>query len=450
MEGFKNSRGFITFSIWIIILLSIGSQANAAEKIVVPGDSIQKAISHSKAGDTIKVEKGLYKESISISKSINLVAENGAILDGGGRGNVITIKADDVTIQGLSIRNSGKNQNDSGIYLKNVNDASIHSNSLTDVTVGVYTEKSSDNLIQNNWIESYDTHFSKRGNGIHLYYGEGNVIEKNTIQNVQDGIYFDFAKNSKIYSNTIKDSRYGFHFMFSSDIEAADNTIEQNITGLMVMDSERLQFERNKITEQFHFRGYGILIYDSADITLENNEIRRNSTGLYFEEATNTVIHHNLIAANQVGLEFKGENTRNSLSENNFIGNIVSSKVASSDMRLDHDEKGNYWDDYNSFDLTGDGIGEEPYKAGSLYDSILENRPYWQFYFESPAIQLWSKAESMFPSLGTANVYDQKPLIQPVKLDHTNVQEERGQLSLLLFGVILMAFSIWIIMKGRK
>ncbi|MFO1443347.1 nitrous oxide reductase family maturation protein NosD [Bacillus sp. Bva_UNVM-123] len=451
MSELIKGRRFYLAVLVIFLMISSNARVLAAEKMVKSGTTLQEMINNAQAGDIVKVKKGLYKESIVISKPLTLIAEEGVIIDGDGNGSVITITADGVGVSGFAIQNSGKAKDDSGIVLKGVNGALIEANKMTNVLYGIYSENSSNNTIKNNEISSFPTHFSKRGNGIHLYKGKGNLIENNKIVNVQDGIYFDFTTNSQIQQNIVKDSRYGFHFMFSEDIIAEKNLIQKNITGFMVMDSKNLQFIRNEIVDQFHFRGVGVLLYDVDNIVLEENKIKQNSAGLYFEKARYTHIKRNIIAANQVGLQFKSENEGNILRENNFIGNVVQSKIANHNMRLDDNEMGNYWDDYTSFDLTGDGIGEIPYKAGSIYDRILQKYPHWQFYFESPAIKIWNKAESMFPSIGTVNVYDEKPLVEPVKLaENMKMKEAKTTISTLFIGLLLIASSLFIIVKGRR
>lgn len=451
MGGLVRGRLFLLCIILFFLYKPMQLCAESSHKVVKQGSSIQEMIQKSDNGDIITIKKGLYNEPIVISKSLTLIAEEGAIIDGDGNGNVVTITADGVVLKGFTIQNSGKENENSGIFLRDVKNVVIDSNQITNVLYGIYSEKGSENSIIHNEIESFDTHFSKRGNGIHLYKGKGNLVEHNVIEQVQDGIYFDFTSENIINKNSVKNSRYGFHFMFSEDIAAEGNRVEKNITGFMIMDSKNLHIKGNQIIDQFHFRGVGVLIYDAANILLEENEIRQNSSGLFFEKAVDAKIRRNLIVSNQVGLEFKGDNSGNILKENNFIGNVVQSKIAKTDMRLDDNETGNYWDDYNSYDLTGDGIGEVPYKAGSIYDQIIQRYPHWQFYFESPAIKIWSKAESMFPSIGKVNVYDEKPLIEPVNLEkNVNGQTEGNKLSIFVYGFILIAISLLVILKGRQ
>ncbi|CAM3889362.1 nitrous oxide reductase family maturation protein NosD [Mesobacillus thioparans] len=438
---------------WLIMLLLLWLMpvdASAKELKVEEGRSIQNAIDQAAAGDTLTISQGTYKENIVINKRIALIGEHGAIIDGGGKGNVIEVLVSDVIVKGLRIQNSGSGQEDSGIFIKKADGNIIENNSLNNVHNGIYIANSKDNQIVKNSISSYESHFSKRGNGIHMFKGGGHLLKENEITAVQDGIYYDFTEQIKVTGNHVSDSRYGMHFMFSKGVSAGRNHIEKNVTGFMVMDSSDIKFIENRVTDHFHFRGFGILIYETKNILVERNEILRNSTGLSLENGENISINKNLIAANQVGLEFVGKNKKNLFAENNFIGNVVQSKISGEDMRLDDGLKGNYWDDYSSFDLSGDGIGEEAYKAGSLYDRILRKQPYWQFFFESPSVKLWTKAESLFPSFGSAEVYDARPLVAPAAILPSAVKQDKGQWRSGLIGIIFMVIALFVIMKGRK
>lgn len=438
-------------AVFLIVFLTMGSLNALAEvRQVQSGESVQRAISEAKSGDIINIMPGVYKEKLTVDKRLTIKGEEGVIIDGGGSGSVITLSTDNIVVEGLTIRNSGMKQDDSGIYINKANEIIVKRNVLENVHYGIFIANSKRNQIIENQITSYQSHFSKRGNGIHLFKGESNLVKGNEITKVQDGIYFDFTKKVNVTENHISDSRYAMHLMFSEEISAERNNIEKNITGFMVMDSSDIKIHSNRVADHFHVRGFGVLIYESNGIEIAENEIVRNSTGLSMEKGTQTIARKNLIAANQVGLEFKRGDEQNTFTENNFIGNVVQSKISDGDMRLDNGEKGNYWDDYNSFDLTGDGIGEEAYKAGSLYDNLLQTQPYWQFYFESPSVKLWIKAESLFPSMGAVNVYDSKPLIEPVSLLKQIDQKRKKSFLSAITGTAFIILSLLIIMKGRK
>lgn len=443
-----------TFIFAMLAILFISGQvpawAEEAEIVIEDGGSIQKGIDSAKDGDSIIVMPGVYRERLSLHKQVRITGKQGAVIDGGSKGNVVTITASNVIVEGLTIQNSGKMQEDSGIYIQKANGVQVHRNKIKNVQNGIYLANSTSNLLIENEISSYESHFSERGNGIHLFKGGGHLLKGNKITEVQDGIYLDFTKGHELIRNEITKSRYGIHFMFSEQISADRNAVKENITGMMVMNSAQIQFSANDISDQFHVRGFGMIIYESNDVLIEGNTIIRNSVGLSVESGARIVTRSNLIGSNQVGLEFKGENQRTVFSENNFIGNVVQSKVSSEDMRLDDGEKGNYWDDYGSVDISGDGIGEEAYKAGSLYDRLLQTEPYWQFFFESPSIKLWTKAESLFPSLGAVNVFDARPLVEPAM--GTKGEKLTREAGLLpgVAGILFILFSLIVIVKGRK
>lgn len=70
--------------------------------------SIKSAIYDAQSGDSIVVHGGLYKEgNIYIDKSLFLLGENMPIIDGQKKVEVLTIKADSVTIKGFRIQYSG-------------------------------------------------------------------------------------------------------------------------------------------------------------------------------------------------------------------------------------------------------------------------------------------------------------------------------------------------------
>ncbi|MGM9924908.1 MAG: nitrous oxide reductase family maturation protein NosD [Bacillus sp. (in: firmicutes)] len=442
-------KGWGLFVICLVGLF-IPYSAEAADIDVSPNQSLQEVIDGAESGDTLRLEKGTYKGSITIMKSLRIVGEEGATIDGEGKGNVITVKADNVVIEGLTIQKGGIGKNESAVYIEEGNNITVQNNKMLDVMYGIYMLNGRNNEIINNQIKSYPEHFSKRGSGIHLYKGQGHVIKDNRIAQVQDGVYLDQTKNIKVEGNTVVGSRYGFHFMFSKDIEITDNHLQSNITGLMIMDSSNVAITDNTVMVHFHVRGFGILIYDSKHILLESNDIKQNSTGLSLEKTLDVQIKRNVISGNQVGLEFIGKNDNNIFTENNFITNVVQSKITNNKMRLDNGERGNYWDDYSSFDVTGDGIGDITYKAGSLYDQLLDRQPYWQLFFESPSIQLWSKAETLFPSIGIADVYDEKPLVEPVKLSENPNGDGKRDLAALLLAIPFLWFSVLIIWLGRS
>jgi parallel beta-helix repeat protein len=125
--------------------------------LMVPDDykTIQEAINNAGSGDTIFVRKGIYTENIVINKSITLIGEDreSTIIDGRATGNVISIKASNVTIKGFTIRNSDPFVG-YGIFIERFGNIVISNNSINNNNIGIQISFSSRNQIYENIISA--------------------------------------------------------------------------------------------------------------------------------------------------------------------------------------------------------------------------------------------------------------------------------------------------------
>lgn len=438
------------FLILIGSTFSLQPSANAEEELIVkPGESIQKAIDQATEGSTILVEKGQHNGSLLIEKSVHLIGEEGAIIAGDGDGHVIEVKAPNVVIENFIIEKSGNRDTDAGIWMESSNNLIRH-NVFKEIRYGIYIQKGRMNRIIDNQITGYDGHFSTKGNGVHLFYAEETEITGNVIRQVQDGIYFDFAKDSTVKGNKVEGSRYGYHIMYAKKGFLTENISTKNITGIMIMDGDNFKITDNVIAENLDYRGHGILIFDSDHMDILNNRVTFNNTGLSLQDARDCKIKNNIFAGNYIGLDLKDKNERNTMINNNFIGNIVQTKIFTSVEPMDLNGHGNYWDDYSGMDLNGDGIGEIPYESGKLFDKLVEENPMLQFFFESPTIKLWSSIEKIFPAFSGEKGMDRYPYTQPVQYE-ANVAGTDAKRNWLagLIGMVMVSLGIYIFYRGR-
>ncbi len=186
-------------AIFILFCLLLAS-ANAAE-IKVPEDfnSIQGAIDAANDGDTIIVT-GYYKENVVIDKAINLFGRN-ATIDGGKRGDVVKILANEVTLSGFNIKNSGNRK--AGIFVK-LNNNRIFSNRISDNYIGIKVE-GKNNEIRNNVIKS-------NRYGLFLWLARDNKIFLNVFdnfvnvlsvgsRNIWNSSLVEYRYNGKLFNN---------------------------------------------------------------------------------------------------------------------------------------------------------------------------------------------------------------------------------------------------------
>ena len=124
---------FIIAIIILTICIICNEKKISAEVLNVkttPG-SFDTTLANAKPGDTLKLESGFHQGPIFIDKSITIIGEPNAIVDGQKKENTITITAPDVVLRGLKIINSGQNlsKQHSGIFVdKNAHRVVIENN----------------------------------------------------------------------------------------------------------------------------------------------------------------------------------------------------------------------------------------------------------------------------------------------------------------------------------
>ena len=73
--------------------------------------TIQKALALAHNGDTVLVEAGIYQEgNIIINTSIVLKGINNPVLDGENKYEIISIKSDNVTVDGFKLQHAGRSE----------------------------------------------------------------------------------------------------------------------------------------------------------------------------------------------------------------------------------------------------------------------------------------------------------------------------------------------------
>ena len=151
--------------------------------------SLQQRIDALPAGFTLKLEPGIYRGPIVIEKALVLDGQGEAVIDGLGKGSVISIRADGVTLRGLSIIHSGSSHDsiDSGISVKSSHNI-IRDNIIRDTLFGIDLWESHENVIEGNEISSKPVELGMRGDGIRAWASNGNLFRKNQIHDSRDMI----------------------------------------------------------------------------------------------------------------------------------------------------------------------------------------------------------------------------------------------------------------------
>ena len=380
--------------------------------------SVKRGITLAKAGDTLIVHGGWYKEgNIIIDKKIVFLGKDLPVLDGEKKHEVLSIHADSVVVDGFKIIRSAYATitDPCGIKVYNKSHVLIQNNVLDDNFFGIYLQNSQNCIIKNNTLKAYGKEEQKLGNGIHCWKSKDILIIANRIDGHRDGIYFEFVTNSVIWRNIANNNiRYGLHFMFSNDDAYITNVFKNNGAGVAVMFTKNVKMFNNYFEENWGDSAYGLLLKEIADSYIFNNRFARNTSGIYMEGTSRIKVEKNSFESNGWGMKIQASCMENEIVNNNFLKNTFDISTNGSLVLNTFNE--NYWDKYEGYDLDKDGMGDVPYHPLSLFAVLTENTPSSMLLYRSFMITLLDKSEKVLPSITPDNFVDNKPLMKSLPL----------------------------------
>ncbi len=188
--------------------------------------SIQDALDDAGNNDEIFVYSGEYNESIKICRSVNVIGENksSTIIRLKGYPKyyflpLVNIKADNVTINGFTIMDSGY-----GIVTYSFADhCKIFNN--------IFEENFIDIAIQSSCCQISN---NKMTNEIILFYAFNNSIWNNSLYN---GINISMSNNNIIHDNKISEGSKGIEICLSNNNKIYNNSIFDNVCGIKIFEN---------------------------------------------------------------------------------------------------------------------------------------------------------------------------------------------------------------------
>ena len=380
-----------------VLTIGFAIQSHAAEKI-----PLQALIDAAKEGDVITLEPGIYAGPINIEKAIILDGQNHATINAGGSGSVIVLDTDGAVIQNLRLTNSGNSHNDidSGIQVRG-NFNVIKDNVIDNCLFGIDLQQSEYNIVRRNEISSKPVDLGMRGDAIRLWYSFGNKITHNYIHDSRDTVVW-YSKDNLIAHNRSTRGRYALHFMYAQYNKIENNKYWNNSVGIFLMYSDGVEIRNNEVSHASGATGVGIGMKESSEIVVTDNTLLYNAVGLYmdvspFQPDTINRVENNLIAFNNIGVRFLNDWQGTHFINNRFKSNINQVSVSDGDTANHNKWDGNYWDDYQGFDLNKDGIGDTPYEYYSYADRIWMDVPGAEFFKGSPVLEVLDFLERLAP-----------------------------------------------------
>ncbi|WDE08411.1 nitrous oxide reductase family maturation protein NosD [Thalassomonas viridans] len=399
----------------------------AKEHKVFPQDNLQQRLDLTVDGDVLLLAPGTYTGNFVISRAIRLSGAAGAVIDGGGQGNAITIKSSGVTIENLSIINWGDDltAQNAGIYSDKATDnLVIRNNKLRGDGFGMWLQKSQHLKVLNNTVEgNIAIRSADRGNGIQLSSIKHAEVRGNTIFHTRDGLYIISSQENLIDGNTMHDLRYGVHYMYSHSNKVVNNLAYRTRAGYALMSSRNLKVLGNTSRDS---EDYGFLMNFITSSFIQNNVIEkvwtkpenkvlgRDGKGLFVYNSAYNTISGNKVESAEIGIHLTAGSENTQVYGNSFIDNPTQVKyVSNKKQEWSLDGKGNFWSNYLGWDMNGDNIGDTIFEPNDGIDKLIWQYPEMKILMDSPAVLILRWVQRQFPVLKPPGIKDSFPLMLP-------------------------------------
>jgi nitrous oxidase accessory protein len=398
---------------------TMGAQQAPAVVEVSPSGAVRSvgaAVRLVADGGRVVVRAGVYREpTIEITRPVTLEGERGAVLDGQRRHQILAVRADDVTIRGLTLRGVGYSEIEdmAAIRITESRRCVVERNVIEDGFFGIYLARVEGCRIADNVLGSTRATEAGSGNGIHLWTSRDVVVERNRITGWRDGIYFEFVRASVARDNeSAGNIRYGLHFMYSDSCRYLRNAFRRNGSGVAVMYAHEVEMTENRFEDNWGAAAYGLLLKEIADPVLRGNVFRRNTVALFSDGSTRLVVDGNAFADNGWAIQLQANTQDARVTRNDFTGNTFDVATNGGDGGSSR-FAGNYWDEYRGYDRDRDGTGDVPHRPVRLFSMVVASHEASMVLLRSFFVGLLDAAERVFPSLTPALAIDTAPAMRP-------------------------------------
>jgi len=287
--------------------------------IIVPDDypTIQEALNHANAGDTVFVRNGTYYEHVCMNKTVSIVGQDKitTIIDGNHTGTVVTVTADNVNISGFTVQNG-----EAGLKLdgdcNSVTSSIFSSNGAVETDLKTGLEIYQDPLQPVPWYGIWDMMNGSYTEVMELTTDTPvlslEVFSHSDVEALLLGVFFDENMDGAPQLHEF----VGFGCVDKNPwtclFGPSKGQYIIKIKGEAVTGNPG-HFDR-KITKH---KGYGIGMHSCSKNTLSGNLISGNYAGLYVQSSSDMIVHSNNVTRNIGGIIT--ENLTNSIFDSNRV-----------------------------------------------------------------------------------------------------------------------------------
>jgi parallel beta-helix repeat protein len=261
-----------------LIMLTLIKPVQAQTNVVVVSTTIQAAVDVANPGDTVRVPPGTYHENVLVTKdNITIEGSLGTILDGTGlTGSGITVRSstplariNGFRLTGLQIQNYVRN----GVILSRVDNYQIdHGQYLDNLAYGIFPIRSTHGLIEFNRVSGSDD------TGIYIGQSSDAVIRNNLVTDCTVAISVEVSTNIAVQDNRVMDNTIGLFIGVLPGLSVTETTNVQ-VNGNLLIKNNR----PNPVTDPADIlyqlpSGVGALIFGANQVIMTDNRVLDNNS----------------------------------------------------------------------------------------------------------------------------------------------------------------------------
>ncbi|MBI2394150.1 MAG: nitrous oxide reductase family maturation protein NosD [Deltaproteobacteria bacterium] len=369
----------------------------------------------------IWLEARTYRTSLLVRRALSLRGRKGATLEGPGQGTVLSVRANDVVIDNLVVRGSGKNfvSEDAAVRARGER-VTIRHLFVDGTLFGVTLEACAACVVEDSHVRGADVAEVLRGDGIKLWEAHDSVVRRNYVERVRDIVVW-YSRKARLEHNVVRGSRYGTHFMYAHDSAVRESTLLDNVVGVFVMYSARLSVEDNVLAGARGAAGMGLGFKESDGVSVSGNTIVANTTGLFLDRSPldptkHVVVRDNGIRLNQVAIALHGDANGVSFLANDLVNNASLIDITGGGDAMKLEFAGNHFSEYVGYDLDRDGAGDVPFTHARLSSELASDHPQIAFVHGTVAMTLLDVVARTFPLLSPRRILvDGRPAMRPLR-----------------------------------
>ncbi|MCC6216310.1 MAG: right-handed parallel beta-helix repeat-containing protein [Polyangiaceae bacterium] len=333
-----------------------------------------------------------YRGDFVIRRPLALRGAGRSELVGSGGGTVLTIEADDVTVEELVLRDSGRRHTleDSAVKATG-RGVTLRALRTENTLFGVQLAGCRSCLVEDVLVDG-TAGDELRGDGVKIWESDDSVVRRVRVERARDVVVW-YSRRVRLEHLVVRHSRYGAHFMHAEDSSTHHGRYLDNDVGIFVMYSSRVVAEGNVLAGARGSAGMGFGFKESETVDLHGNWVVANTTGIYLDNTPRSPgatvrFERNLFALNDVALRTHGANRGIDFADNVLQGNNVAGEVDGGGDMLALRFAGNRWSDYAGYDLDRDGRGDVPYEVKRLSGELTDARPVLRYFRGTVAMGL--------------------------------------------------------------